>query len=160
MSMSRTLNWDDNPDLVVIQVYITNAYRSYEIADHYRSPGSLRLPGWFTCDLIARGSRPTCRHDLHRPGGGHLAPIPGRLADQVSRTSLPFNPSVPWKGLPAPRRDLIKRHLYLVPNSIVVSRGCPHRCDFCYKEAFFRVGKSFYTQTGGPALAGDRKPTG
>jgi radical SAM superfamily enzyme YgiQ (UPF0313 family) len=56
-------------------------------------------------------------------------------------------------GLPRIRRDLIKRHLYLVPNSIVVSRGCPHVCDFCYKEAFFRGGKSFYTQAVDDALA-------
>src|SRR5688572_21650539 len=34
------LSLDDSPDLVVIQVYITNAYRSYRIADHYRSKGS------------------------------------------------------------------------------------------------------------------------
>jgi radical SAM superfamily enzyme YgiQ (UPF0313 family) len=56
-------------------------------------------------------------------------------------------------GLPPIRRDLIKRHLYLVPNSIVVSRGCPHTCDFCYKEAFFQGGTSFYTQTVDAALA-------
>jgi radical SAM superfamily enzyme YgiQ (UPF0313 family) len=56
-------------------------------------------------------------------------------------------------GLPPVRRDLIKRHLYLVPNSIVVSRGCPHVCDFCYKEAFFEGGRSFYTQTVDAALA-------
>ena len=31
---------DDTPDLVVIQVYITNAYRAYGIADHYRSKGA------------------------------------------------------------------------------------------------------------------------
>lgn len=46
-------------------------------------------------------------------------------------------------GLPPIRRDLIDRRLYLVPNSIVVSRGCPHVCDFCYKEAFFEGGRSF-----------------
>src|ERR1700690_3056557 len=34
------LTLDDAPDLVVIQVYITNAYRAYTIADHYRSIGS------------------------------------------------------------------------------------------------------------------------
>jgi len=56
-------------------------------------------------------------------------------------------------GLPRVRRDLIKRHLYLVPNSLVVSRGCPHTCDFCYKEAFFQGGKSFYTQAVDDALA-------
>jgi hypothetical protein len=30
------LNLDDEPDLVVIQAYITNAKRAYRIADHYR----------------------------------------------------------------------------------------------------------------------------
>jgi hypothetical protein len=41
----------------------------------------------------------------------------------------------------------------LVPNAIVVSRGCPHQCDFCYKEAFFKGGRGFYTQTVDAALA-------
>ena len=40
-----------------------------------------------------------------------------------------------------------------MPNSIVVSRGCPHVCDFCYKEAFFAGGRSFYTQAVDDALA-------
>jgi radical SAM superfamily enzyme YgiQ (UPF0313 family) len=34
----------------------------------------------------------------------------------------------------------------------VVSRGCPHHCDFCYKESFFAGGKSFYTRTVDQAL--------
>ena len=33
------LNTDDEPDLVIIQVYITNAYRAYALADHYRMKG-------------------------------------------------------------------------------------------------------------------------
>src|SRR5262249_61557963 len=33
------LRTDDTPDLVVIQVYITNAYRAYAIADQYRERG-------------------------------------------------------------------------------------------------------------------------
>ena len=55
-------------------------------------------------------------------------------------------------GAPSPRRDLIKREKYLVPNSIVVTRGCPHHCDFCYKDAFYQNGKSFYTQLVDDAL--------
>lgn len=47
--------------------------------------------------------------------------------------------------LPMPRRDLIHRGRYLVPNSLVVSRGCPHHCAFCYKDTFYAGGKSFYT---------------
>src|ERR1700759_3039984 len=45
------LTLDDAPDLVIIQVYITNAYRAYGIADHYRKPGSFRLPGGLARDF-------------------------------------------------------------------------------------------------------------
>src|SRR5256885_10102854 len=31
------LDLNDDPDLVVIQVYITSASRAYELADHYRT---------------------------------------------------------------------------------------------------------------------------
>src|SRR5213079_3705917 len=57
------------------------------------------------------------------------------------------------EGLPPIRRDLIQRHRYLVPNSIVGSRGCPHHCTFCYKDAFFAGGRTFYTQLVDDALA-------
>src|SRR5688500_1643443 len=39
------LNLDDQPDLVIIQVYITNAYRAYSIADQYRRRGAYVLLG-------------------------------------------------------------------------------------------------------------------
>ena len=69
------------------------------------------------------------------------------------RQALPVSRCARWQARRRPRRDLIKRRLYLVPNSIVVSRGCPHACDFCYKEAFFAGGKSFYTRAVDEALA-------
>lgn len=56
-------------------------------------------------------------------------------------------------GLPPVRRDLVRREPYLVPNSIVVSRGCPHACAFCYKDGFFAGGRSFYVQAVDEALA-------
>src|SRR5437868_12138379 len=34
------LDLNDDPDLVIIQVYITNASRAYRIADHYRARGA------------------------------------------------------------------------------------------------------------------------
>jgi radical SAM superfamily enzyme YgiQ (UPF0313 family) len=55
--------------------------------------------------------------------------------------------------VPPIRRDLIRRASYLVPNSIVVTRGCPQHCDFCYKDAFYQGGKGFYTQRVDDALA-------
>lgn len=148
----QTLDLDDQPDLAIIQVYITNAYRAYQIADHYRARGSYVLLGGLHvtslpdeaaphADTIAIGpgedTFPQFLHDL-------AAGSPRRRYESSVRT---------LEGLPPIRRDLIQRHRYLVPNSIVVSRGCPHHCTFCYKDAFFAGGRSFYTQRVDEALA-------
>ena len=93
------------------------------------------------------------------PGRGHLAAVPRRLPARARPSACIRSTMRTLAGVPPIRRDLIKRQLYLVPNSIVVSRGCPHVCDFCYKEAFFEGGQSFYTQTVDAALAEiDRLP--
>jgi len=152
------LKLDDTPDLVVIQVYITSAYRAYELADHYRQRGAyVCLGGLHVTSLPAEAA-------------AHADSIflgPGEdIWPQFLRDFRAGQPQACYQSkirgltqLPRLRRDLIKRHLYLVPNSIVVSRGCPHACDFCYKEAFFKGGRSFYTQTVDAALAEiDRLP--
>ena len=152
------LHLDDEPDLVVIQVYITSAHRAYRLADHYRRRGAhVALGGLHVTSLPDEASRhadtiflgpgedtwPQFLSDFRRGQ-------PARMYQSRVRTLA---------GVPPIRRDLIKRRLYLVPNSIVVSRGCPHVCDFCYKEAFFEGGRSFYTQTVDAALAEiDRLP--
>jgi len=154
----EVLDLEDEPDLVVIQVYITSAKRAYAIADHYRAKGAyVALGGLHVTSLPEEALR---HADTIFLGPGedtwplflkdHQSGRPGRVYRSTIRTLA---------GAPPIRRDLIKRHLYLVPNSIVVSRGCPHTCDFCYKVAFFEGGKGFYTQQVDAALAEiDRLP--
>lgn len=152
------LRTDDDPELVVIQAYITSARRAYELADLYRARGAYVCLGGLHVTSLPEEAAPHADTIFCGPGedtwprfltdlrAGHPAP----RYDSTERTLA---------ELPPIRRDLIKRRLYLVPNSIVVSRGCPHVCDFCYKEAFFTGGKSFYTQTVDAALAEiDRLP--
>lgn len=147
----ETLNLDDAPDLVVIQVYITSARRAYEIADHYRCRGVfVALGGLHVTSLPAEATQ---HADVIFLGPGEDT-WPQFLDDFRNGRPAPCYQSThrTLLNLPPIRRDLIKRHLYLVPNSIVVSRGCPHKCDFCYKEAFFQGGNGFYTQTVDDAL--------
>ena len=117
----------------------------------------MALGGLHVTSLPDEAARSRRQH-LPRPGRGHLAAVPRRLPRRAARSPSTARTVRTLDGLPPIRRDLIKRHLYLVPNSIVVSRGCPHTCDFCYKEAFFEGGKGFYTQTGGRGPRGDRAP--
>jgi len=146
------LHTDDEPDLVVIQVYITSASRAYRLADHYRRQGAyVCLGGLHVTSLPEEAS---AHADTIFLGPGEDI-WPAFLRDyRAGRPQTVYRSLVrTLAGLPPIRRDLIKRHLYLVPNSIVVSRGCPHVCDFCYKEAFFEGGRGFYTQRVDDALS-------
>jgi radical SAM superfamily enzyme YgiQ (UPF0313 family) len=146
------LDGHDEPDLVAIQVYITSAYRAYELADRYRARGvHVALGGLHVTSL----SEEAARHaDTIFLGPAEEA-WPRFLADfRAGQPGKVYHSRVrTLENLPPVRRDLIKRHLYLVPNSVVVSRGCPHSCDFCYKDAFFQGGRFFYTQAVDDALA-------
>lgn len=142
---------DDNPDIVVIQVYITNAFRSYELADHYRSKGCYVCLGGLHVSSLPDESRQHADSIFIGPGEDTFQQF---LTDYKNKNAKKVyqNSKRDITDIPPIRRDLIKRNLYLVPNSIVVSRGCPHHCDFCYKDAFFEGGKSFYTQRVDAAL--------
>jgi radical SAM superfamily enzyme YgiQ (UPF0313 family) len=148
----EALNLEDVPDLVVIQVYITSAYRAYRLADHYRCRGAYVVLGGLHVTSLPEEAAQHADTICLGPGEDTW---PRFLADFRRGCAAPCyrSESRTLAGVPPIRRDLIKRQLYLVPNSIVVSRGCPHVCDFCYKEAFFEGGRAFYTQTVDAALA-------
>ncbi len=146
------LRTDDAPDLVVIQVYITSARRAYALADLYRGRGAYVVLGGLHVTSLPEEAAAHADTIFLGPGedtwpaflADWQAGAPRKVYRSVTRTLA---------GIPPVRRDLIKRERYLVPNSIVVSRGCPHVCDFCYKEAFFEGGRGFYTQRVDEALA-------
>jgi radical SAM superfamily enzyme YgiQ (UPF0313 family) len=147
------LRTDDQPDLVVIQVYITSARRAYQLADHYRARGAFVALGGLHVTSLPEEAK--AHADAIFLGPGEQT-FPRFLDDFRSRRPQGRYVSTAGRSLerlPPIRRDLINPHLYLVPNSIVVSRGCPQHCDFCYKDAFFEGGRSFYTQQVDDALA-------
>ena len=149
----QPLTLDDAPDLVVIQVYITNAYRAYRLADLYRSRGSFVALGGLHVTSLPEEAAPHADAIFLGPGE---QTFPQFLADfRAGRAAAGYvsTHGRTLEGLPPVRRDLIRRRNYLVPNSIVVTRGCPQHCDFCYKDAFFSGGRSFYTQRVDDALA-------
>lgn len=146
------LRFDDEPEIVVIQAYVTSARRSYEIADLYRNRGAHVCLGGLHATSLPREAAAHADSVFLGPGedtwprflADMRAGRPRRVYRSTTRT---------LHDLPRPRRDLIDRSRYLVPNSIVVTRGCPHSCDFCYKDAFYRGGRSFYTMRADDALA-------
>jgi radical SAM superfamily enzyme YgiQ (UPF0313 family) len=147
------LTFDDTPDLVVVQVYITNACRAYRIADHYCNRGAFVCLGGL--HVTSLPDEAAVHADTIFLGPGEQT-FPKFLQDFRCGKPERIYTSAAGRTLervPAIRRDLIRRARYLVPNSIVVTRGCPQHCDFCYKDAFFQGGRGFYTQRVEDALA-------
>ena len=153
------LRLGDRPDLVAIQVYITNARRAYALADHYRTRGSYVVLGGLHVTALPDEAAAHADSIFLGPAEQTFPRFledfrAGRAARRYASTS-----GRTLDRVPPIRRDLIRRRSYLVPNSIVVTRGCPQHCDFCYKDAFFEGGRSFYTQRVDDALAEiDRLP--
>ena len=149
----QSLDTNDRPDLVVIQTYITNAYRAYRLADHYRAKGSFVALGGL--HVTSLPDEALAHADAIFLGPGEqtfprfLEEFRAGRAERLYRSTSGRT----LEHVPPIRRDLIARRRYLVPNSIVVTRGCPQHCDFCYKDAFFTGGRSFYTQRVDAALA-------
>jgi len=154
----QKLALDDAPDVVAIEVYITNAYRAYAIADHYRKKGVFVILGGL--HVTAVPDEAEAHADALFLGPAEES-FPRFLRDFRKKETAKRYVSATRTLLDVPplRRDLIDRSRYLVPNAVVVSRGCPHHCSFCYKDAFYENGKSFYVRRVDDALAEiDRLP--
>ena len=141
----QTLTYDDSPDVVIIQVYITNAYRAYKIAEIYRKKGVIVLLGGLHVTSLPDEAENHADVIFIGPAEESFPRFLNDLRNKKIEKRY-FSKTRTLIGVPKPRRNLINRNLYLVPNSIVVSRGCPHSCNFCYKTSFFKGGRSFYTQ--------------
>src|SRR5712692_5286892 len=106
------LDLNDDPELVVIQVYITSAYRAYQLADHYRSKGAYVALGGLHVTSLPEEAAKHADSIFIGPGEDTWprflldlrAGRPQRVYRSQQRT---------LEALPAIRRDLIKRHLYL-----------------------------------------------
>jgi radical SAM superfamily enzyme YgiQ (UPF0313 family) len=139
----KLVHWDENllqgpppadpvPELVGITVHLTFARRAYELAAWYRRRGAkvvLGGPHVAACpdeaaahaDAVAIGSGvavwPRILRDVEE----------GRLR-QVYRGSYEGS----FADEPPPRRDILPAESFLTTLSVIATRGCRHRCEFCF----------------------------
>jgi len=126
---------DDSPHLVGITVKVDTAERSFEIARQYRSRGVPVVMG----GIFATGcpQRIAPHADAVAVGEGEslwpriLKDLAGGRLRKFYRSTGP----VDMAESPVPRWEMIAGKNYLYPNTLSISRGCPWRCDFCYKSA-------------------------
>ena len=110
----ETLDLDDEPDLVVIEAYITSARRAYRYADHYRARGAYVCLGGLHPTSLPEEAAQHADSVFCGPGEDTW---PAFLRDFRAGHPQPLYRSTErtLDGLPPARRDLIKRERYLVP---------------------------------------------
>ena len=135
--------WDENlldgpppadppPEVVGITVHLTFAQRAYDLADWYRARGAKVILGGL--HVISCPDEVAPHADAIAIGEG--TQLWGKILEDVAAGKLAKvyrgDYRRPYRDDPAPRRDLLPRHGFLTTTSLIATRGCHSRCDFCY----------------------------
>jgi radical SAM superfamily enzyme YgiQ (UPF0313 family) len=135
--------WDENllggrppfrpmPQVVGITVHLTFAQRAFELAAWYRSRGSKVVMGGLHVLSCPEECAPHA--DALAIGDG-VQLWPRILADVEAGTLRPRYLATyenDYRSDPAPRRSILPRRSFLTTTSLIATRGCHNRCEFCY----------------------------
>ncbi|TWT83170.1 Radical SAM superfamily protein [Planctomycetes bacterium CA13] len=135
--------WDENlllgpppidpfPQVVGITVHLTFAARAYELARFYRDHGAKVVMGGLhvmSCpDEVAPHGDCIVIGDGVQVWGKILEDVTNNRLEQIYRGDY----RKPYREDPPPRRELLLKKSYLTTTSLIATRGCHSRCDFCY----------------------------
>lgn len=127
---NQTVDVDAPVDLVGITCNTPNATHVYALADAFRARGRLVVLGGPHATLLPEEAK---QHADAVVVGEAEETWPAVLADAERGRLEPFyrsNGAPSLVGLPIARRGLIHGR-WLLRNTVVATRGCPHRCSFC-----------------------------
>lgn len=136
-TISMKTNVDSNADLVVIFASTPDAYRAYEIAELFAEKGKTIVLG----GLHTKFNQAEAQEYAHAIILGEvenywqqlLNDFIGDNLQAVYDSDAPIDLSL-LKPYPT---DIIKPEVYNYTWSVVVTRGCPFKCDFCLVHQFF-----------------------
>jgi radical SAM superfamily enzyme YgiQ (UPF0313 family) len=127
---NQAIDFDVPADLVGITCNTANAHHVYAMADTFRQRGRTVVLGGPHATLLPEEAKAHADAVVV----GEAERTWPRLIDDAARGRLePYyrDPSPPsLDGLPHARRDLIYRR-GIFRNTIIATRGCPHRCTYC-----------------------------
>ncbi len=124
-------------DLAGITAFTSSAPRAYDIASGFRKRGIPVVIGGMHASARPQEALQHCDAVVV----GEAEGVWQRLLQDARRESLQAiyrsDDHPEMTAVPAPRRDLLRREEYLVPDTVQATRGCRHDCSFCSVSSFF-----------------------
>jgi radical SAM superfamily enzyme YgiQ (UPF0313 family) len=122
--------WD--ADLVGISAMTPDAHRAYLLADRARARGIATILGGLHPSALPSEALQHADSVVIGYGEGSWP----RLLRDFASGSLKPTYALPWEEAfrslaPFPRRELLRRSRYLMPDTLEATRGCIHACGFC-----------------------------
>ncbi len=133
----REINFRDTPSLVGISVNIDTSQRAYEIASVYREKGIPVILGGIHVsanpDEALEHADSVCIGEAEELWEAILDDVSkGRIKERYYNEN-PTN----LANTPVPKWELINHSHYLYTNTVLTSRGCPFKCEFCYNSCAY-----------------------
>jgi radical SAM superfamily enzyme YgiQ (UPF0313 family) len=124
--------WKPFPEVVGITVHLTFAKRAYALAKWYRERRAKVILGGPHVQICSEEAAPHA--DAVAVGNG-MTLWPAILKDignNCLKKEYKTGYDNPYEEEPSPRRDILSRGSFLTTTSLIATRGCRHRCKFCY----------------------------
>ena len=126
--IGRKIDFEKDYDLVAISFFISDAYRSYKIAEEFKKRNKTVVMGGYHPSLLPEEAKKYCDSVVI----GEAEYIWPKLLDDYKKGDLkPFYKSlepVKPEDIPPAKRDKSKNYHYA---AIQATRGCPNLCEFC-----------------------------
>lgn len=135
--------WDENlldgrppftpmPEVVGITVHLTFSKRAFELAEWYRKRGSKVVLGGLH---VLSCPEECARHADALALGDGVQLWPKILTDvEAGRLQSRYVATYEsdYRSDPTPKRSILPRSGFLTTTSLIATRGCHNRCEFCY----------------------------
>ncbi len=124
-------------DLVGITAFTSSAPRAYEISCAFRARGIPVVLGGMHASACPEEALEHCDAVVVGEAEGKWGRV---LEDAKTGRLRRIYRSADYPDLTAsapPRRSLVRRDDYLVPDTVQATRGCAHNCSFCSVSTFF-----------------------
>jgi radical SAM superfamily enzyme YgiQ (UPF0313 family) len=134
---SRPVDFSAGFDLVGVTATTAAAPRAYEIADGFRRRGRPVVMGGMHASACPEEALAHCDAVVIGEAEGKWERLLSDLQQGRMERLYRADEYPDMAAVPSPRRELLPRENYVVPDTVQATRGCAHNCSFCSVTPFF-----------------------